>query len=334
MTFADPFSSWFPDAAFDGSYRFDLSALRAVEPAPPPARFAERWHQWRAAAASVAAEPAVLDEFDRDGRRVRLIEHTAVDGVRLRAWMAEPLDRPARIGIVHGHGYGGRDDVDFTRVPADAAVIFPVARGLGALNAGVGAPLLREAHVLGGVDDPDLFVLGLCARDLWLVADALSELAGPLPLYYVGESFGGGVGALSIPWDSRYIGATLVVPSFGQYDERLAVSCLGSGEIMRRYIQQHPEDRTSLTWFDASSAALFCRIPVRVEAARWDQYVPPPGQFAVANGFADLDLHVLPAGHAEYPGDVAATAEAVRGGQAHLARVRASADAHVDTLDT
>lgn len=321
MTFPPPFDLWFADAAFDSSYGHTLETLRAIPPIAPPEGFASRWMRWRDEARRVDAAPAVLSTDDSTGRRISVIEHSGVDGTRLRAWFVEPVSGAARVGVVHSHGYGGRDAIDLARVPDDAAAIFPVARGLPTLNAGVGAPEPRDEHVLAGIDDPDRYALGLCARDLWLAGDALVGLAGDLPLYYVGESFGGGIGALALPWDDRYVGATLIVPSFGQYDERLAVPCLGSGEVVRTHVAAHPEAREVLRWFDASSSMTLTRLPVRVEAALWDPYVPPQGQFAVANAVGALELEVLPAGHAEYPGSDAVTATAIRGGRAHLERV-------------
>lgn len=326
MNLPAPFATWFADAVFDGSYGFTLDSLRAVTPVAPPEGFAARWRGWREAARLVDAAPVVLSSALVDARRVALIELSGADGVRLRAWTVSAREGTvARVGIVHGHGYGGRESVDLARVPADAVAIFPVARGLGALNRDVGAPEDREAHVLTGLADPDAAVIGLCARDLWLAADALTKTAGDLPLYYVGESFGGGLGALAVPWDDRFIGATLVVPTFGQYDERLAAPCLGSGEHQRSWALAHPEAREQLRWFDSSTAAQFFEIPVRVEAALWDQYVPPQGQFAVANAVSELELAVLPAGHAEFPGRDAVTAEAIASGRAHLDRAVTSA---------
>ncbi|MER7445409.1 acetylxylan esterase [Microbacterium sp. NPDC097977] len=319
-SFPSPYDTWFPDAEFDGTYGHTPSTLREIAPVPAPPGFAERWVRWREEARATDADPTVLSTSSVDGRRVSIIEHAGVDGIRLRAWLVEPLEGPARVGVVHGHGYGGRDAIDLSRVPADAAAIFPVARGLATLNAGVGAPDQPLEHVLTGIDDPDHYVLGLCARDLWLAADALTALVAPLPLYYIGESFGGGIGALALPWDDRFIGATLIVPSFGQYDERLAVRCLGSGEAVRAHVAVHPEAREVLRWFDASTALGVARVPVRVEAALWDQSVPPQGQFGVANAARMLELFVLPAGHADHPGLDEVTAEAVRGSRAHLAR--------------
>lgn len=323
MTFPEPYATWFPDAAFDGSYGRTEADLRAVRPVPAPPGFADRWRRWRREAAAVDAAPVVLSTSEEQGRRVSVVEHAGVDGVRLRAWVVEPLDGPPRAGVVHGHGYGGRDAVDLARVPDDVAAIYPVARGLGVLNPGVGAPEPTSEHVLAGIDDPERYVLGLCARDLWLAADVLVSVVGALPLYYVGESFGGGIGALALPWDDRFVGATLIVPSFGQYDERLAVPCLGSGETVRQHVQHRPGAREVLRWFDSSTSIGFATVPVRVEAALWDQYVPPQGQFAVAAGARDLDLAVLPAGHAEYPGSADVTAGAIRGGREHLERALA-----------
>ena len=68
-------------------------------------------------------------------------------------------------------------------------------------------------------------------------------------------------------------------------------------------------------------------VPVRVEAALWDQYVPPQGQFGLANAARQLELAVLPAGHAEYPGMDAVVAAAVRDGRAHLERALRAASA-------
>ena len=183
--------------------------------------------------------------------------------------------------------------------------------------------------MLHGLGSVETYSLGRCAVDLWHAADALVEIAGSLPLYYVGESFGG-IGALAVPWDRRFVGATLVVPSFGQYDVRLGVECTGSGESVRRYVAEHPEAREVLRYFDTSTAAGYLRIPVRCECALWDTAVPPPGQFAVANAVAasvraepaggiELELVELPAGHAEYPGKAGDAARAAAATRAHVA---------------
>ncbi|MWB99336.1 acetylxylan esterase [Agromyces seonyuensis] len=325
--FPAPYADWFPEASFDATYGFTLHDLLAVAPEPAPDGFADRWRGWYADARRV--DPAAeLRPLGRMGvHHVSEVAYTCADGVRLRGWIALPVSGPARAGIVHGHGYGGRTEPDFTRVPDDVAAIFPLARGLGALNVDVGAPEEREAHVLHGIADPETCILGRCAAELWTAATVLERLVGDVPLYSIGESFGGGIGMLALPWDERLVGATFIVPSFGGWTERLAVHCEGSGEYVRRHVAAHPEAREVLRWFDASTAAACSSVPVRIEAARWDAVVPPPGQFAVANGVASaaslgtgaaLELHVLDAGHAEHPGIEQARAAAAAAGRAHF----------------
>jgi cephalosporin-C deacetylase len=312
------------DPAGDGAYGFELPALRAVPPVAPPAGFAERWRAWAADAMRVDPDPRMSPLGRVAGRALFLVDHTVADGLRLRGWFATAVDgMPTRVGVVHGHGYGGREAPDFDRVPDDAAVFFPVARGQGVLNAGLGAPTPAEGHVLHGIHSIDEYVLGRCAVDLWHAASALRALAGPVPLYYVGESFGGGIGALALPWDDRFVGATLIVPSFGQYDLRLRLPCEGSGERVRAHVATHPEAREVLRFFDASTAATFLRMPVRVECALRDRHVPPPGQFAVANAMdgapgAELELDVQPYGHREYAGLDEVRARAFAATHAHI----------------
>jgi cephalosporin-C deacetylase len=314
------YEDWFGPEAPDGTYGYDLEALLAVTPVDPPEGFARLWTDWYEEALAVPPRSTVTP-VGRQGRHdVSIIEHTVADGLRLRGWIATPVDRAARVGVVHSHGYGGRDAPDFSRVPDDAAVVFPVARGQGVLNAGLGAPTPEDGHVLFGIEDVRRYALGRCAVDLWHAASALIEVVGELPLYLVGESFGGGIGALALPWDRRFIGATLVVPSFGQYDLRLQLPCEGSGERVRHHVAAHPEARAVLRFFDASTAAMFVRTPVRIEAALWDGHVPPPGQFGVANGITDLELSVLPAGHAEYPGLEEVLVESYAATKAHIVR--------------
>jgi cephalosporin-C deacetylase len=326
-----PYDAWFPDAEIDGTYGYTEDSLRAVRPADEPDGFADLWRSWFAAARGVAADVSLEPLGRRGTHDVSVVTFTADGGLRLRAWLALPTGGEVRVGIVHGHGYGGREEPTFERVPDGAAVIFPVARGLGALNTGVGGPDTSAEHVLHGIESVEAYVLGRCAVDLWHAATALTEAVGDagLPLYYVGSSFGGGVGALAVPWDDRFVGATLEVPSFGQYDLRLRVPCHGSGEAQRRHLAEHPEARQVLALTDASVAATHLRVPVRVECALWDANVPPQGQFAVANGVAvarhagtgaELDLAVHTAGHAEFPGKAREMAASFAATRAHVDR--------------
>src|SRR5262249_23588568 len=125
-------------------------------------------------------------------------------------------------------------------------------------------------------------------------------------LGYVGVSFGGGIGALALPWDDRFIAAHLTVPSFGHHPLRLSMQSTGSAESVRQYHAAHPELVDVLRHFDPAPAAHRIPIPVQVAPALFDPVVPPPGQFAVYNALAGpRDLVVLATGHIEDDGSVA-----------------------------
>ncbi len=150
--------------------------------------------------------------------------------------------------------------------------------------------------------------LGGCVEDLWLAVSTLLELfpevAGQVA--YSGISFGGGIGALAVPWDARVGRLHLHVPTFGHQSLRLAIPSIGSGESVRlfqRHYGFHVID--TLAYYDAASAARHLRIPVLVAAALFDPVVPPPGQFAIFNAIAKPfgRLFVLQAGHFDYAGE-------------------------------
>ena len=82
-----------------------------------------------------------------------------------------------------------------------------------------------------------LYVHGGCAADTVVVRGlgapgAVSRRRGG---WYLGISFGGGIGALALPWDERFHRAHLNVPSFGHHPLRLGMPCVGSGEAVRRH---------------------------------------------------------------------------------------------------
>ncbi|MFF6905912.1 acetylxylan esterase [Streptomyces sp. NPDC012389] len=156
--------------------------------------------------------------------------------------------------------------------------------------------------------------------------DAVGAPAGGRPpggprLGYLGESFGGGLGALALPWDDRFGAAQLTVPTFGNHPLRLTLPCTGSGEAVRAYHREHPEVADVLRYFDAATAATRLELPTLVAAALFDPAVPPPGQFAVYNALAgERELQVLSAGHFPYRGMVAEAAELDAGRTAFFAR--------------
>ncbi|MEO3804764.1 acetylxylan esterase [Nonomuraea sp. B1E8] len=295
---------------FDPTHGYDLDGLLAVPAPEEPDGFADFWRGLRARAAAVDVDAwAGPPEGEADGVVVRPVRYTSLGGVRLGGWLTVPADGRVTRGCVVGHGYGGRDGVGPLPLTRGTAAIWPCARGLGDRGTQPGIPSDAARHVLHGIESRDTYVHGGCAADLWCAATALLDLvpeaAGRLD--YIGASFGGGIGALALPWDDRFTAAALVVPSFGAHPLRLTLPCTGSGEAVRARHASHPETAGVLRYFDAATAAARITIPVHVAAALFDPAVPPPGQFAVHNALAGpRELHVLETGHHDHPGVPAA----------------------------
>ncbi|MFF5565734.1 acetylxylan esterase [Streptomyces sp. NPDC012623] len=306
-------ASFVHDFPFDPAHGWTSDRLSAA-PAPlAPDDFASFWRARHEEARQVATDPELGPaEGERDGARIHGVTFTSVGGVRLGGWFALPAEGPTEYGFVIGHGYGGRLEPgpDLPLPLPRAAAILPCVRGMGSRGLTAGIPDTADEHVLHGIASRDTYVIGGCVADLWCAASALRELvpelapdAGGPPLGYLGESFGGGLGALALPWDDRFGAAQLTVPTFGNHPLRLTLPCTGSGESVRAYHRQHPEVTEVLRYFDAATAATRLELPTLVAAALFDPAVPPPGQFAVHNALAGPhDLHVMSAGHFEHPG--------------------------------
>ncbi|WP_335972679.1 acetylxylan esterase [Streptomyces sp. CA2R106] len=307
--------------AFDPTYGHDLDALLAV-PAPgnEPPDFAAFWQELYARARAVAVDARIEErlpagrpgEFGPGGPAPAALEayrisYTSLGGVRLGGWLTLPAGAEPTRAAVLTHGYGGRAAPD-PRVPIDgAAVLQPCLRGLPALSE---LPQIGTPHVVQGLASRETYVHGGCAADIWCAATALHELLPAtrgLRLDYLGGSFGGGIGALALPWDDRFASGHLTVPSFGNHPLRVGLECLGSGSHIRARHLADPSVLDVLAYFDAATAARHLRIPVHVGAALFDAYVPPPGQFAVHNALAGpKQLHVMPFGHFfDHPDDAA-----------------------------
>ncbi|MFC9034700.1 acetylxylan esterase [Streptomyces arboris] len=322
------------DFPFDPAYGYAALDQLLQVPAPPaPADFEAFWRDRYARARAVDTRPVLGPvEEERDGVRIHGITYTSVGGVRLGGWLALPAEGPVRYGFVVGHGYGGRQDPGRDLPPPlpGAAAILPCVRGMGERGRADGLPDLADEHVLYGIGSRESYVIGDCVADLWCAASALTEavpeLAGAgLPggprLGYLGESFGGGLGALALPWESRFGAAQLTVPTFGNHPLRLTLPCTGSGEAVRAHHREHPEVTGVLRYFDAATAATWLELPTLVAAALFDPAVPPPGQFAVYNALAgERELQVLSAGHFPYRGMVAEAAELDARREAFFAR--------------
>jgi cephalosporin-C deacetylase len=276
----------------------------AKYPTPePPDGFASFWSGRYDRAREVDPAPAILATRSVGERLLHEIEFSSTDGIRLGGWLEVPADGRAERGLVLGHGYGGRTGLTDEMPVARAAVLAFCSRGLPTRGLVDGIPSAGHQHVLHGIDDRDTYVHGGCVADLWCAVSALDALVPGLPrIDYLGKSFGGGIGALALPWDERIAAGCLVVPSFGNHPVRLTIPSRGSGEAVRTYAARHPGVIDVLRWFDAATATAFAQLPLHVAVALDDPAVAPAGQFAVADALhgPQHERFVLSAGHQPY----------------------------------
>jgi cephalosporin-C deacetylase len=290
---------------FDPTYGYDETALRKIAAPAAPSDFSSFWKQTYELAGTIPTRPA--RRLIRESSRMKIYEvefdaWSEPDPIRIGGWMTIPGDGIIQSGLVVGHGYGGRTGPELSPLVAGAAVIYPCARGFNR-SARPEIPDVAERHVLHGIQSRETYVHRGCAIDLWAAAWAMLELepATSDHLCFAGESFGGGIGALAIPWESRFKRAFLDYPSFGHHPLRLTMPCVGSGEAIRQ--NGGEKHLPVLRYFDATTAATHMHIPVMVAAALFDPAVPPPGQFAVYNSLAgDKQLIVRQAAHFDWPG--------------------------------
>ncbi|WP_077730205.1 acetylxylan esterase [Methylocaldum sp. 14B] len=289
---------------FDPTYGYTLDRLLQVGAPVIPDDFAAFWEARYRRTLTVSPQ-ARLGRWPegREGFSVYDLEYRSTGDFIIGGWLLLPQDRPVRRGLVVGHGYGGRDAPDFDLPVADTAFLFPCFRGLSRSRR---PPISEEPywHVLHDIDKRDRYILGGCVEDLWLAVSALLELYPETVghIGYMGISFGGGIGALALPWDARIRRAHLNMPTFGHHPLRLELPTVGSGRAIRDYQQKHGNILDTLRYYDAASAAAYTGIPVQVAAALFDPVVAPPGQFAVYNALAGpKSLYVLEAGHVDYP---------------------------------
>ncbi len=232
------------------------------------------------------------------------LSYRSTDGFEIGGWVLIPQNMPVKRGIVVGHGYGGREEPDFNLLFQGAALLFPCFRELSRSRC---ASISENPsyHVLHNIDNRDQYILGGCVEDLWLAVSALLNLfpAATGHLAYFGLSFGCGIGALALPWDTRIPRAHFNVPSFGNHPLRLQLPTWGSVAAMQDYQREHGNSLAVLSYYDAAAAAQSIKCPVHVAAALTDPVVTPPSQFSIYNALPrENELFVLDKRHADYPG--------------------------------
>lgn len=297
-----PFVHPFP---FDPTYGYDLDRLLRIAPPPIPSDFADFWKNRYQRALDVPLEYEISEPNGELPHHVlHDLFYTSTEGQRIGAWLAVPKAGVPQEGLVVGHGYGGRDTIQDEKIPAGAVAIFPCARGLGRSPMSGLKTNEAQQHVVWGLESRDTYVHGACMDDHWCAASVLLKIypAAARRLLFYGGSFSGGMGALLLPWDSRFHGGHLHVPSFGHHPLRVTLPCEGSGKAVREYWLKQPQVLDVLQYFDAAIAAQLIRIPMFVSCALFDPAVPPPGQFSIYNALTGpKQLCVFSGGHFDHP---------------------------------
>lgn len=293
---------------FDCSYGYSLDQLLAVAAPQAPSDFAEFWRARHRRARNQQTFPQLgPSPISRQGFVVHRLSYRSTDDCVIRGWLLEPRHAPARRGYLFGHGYGGLSGPDCPLPDAMGCYLIPCLRGL-SLSQLPGVPNTPGGHVIHHIDDRHRYLLGGCIDDLWCGISALLRLRPALSgrLRYLGSSFGGGLGAMALAWDTRIERAYLHVPSFGHQPLRLSLPSVGSAAAVQAWVASAADNRhalDTLRYYDAAVAARFIRQPVLLAAALADPAVAPPGQFAIHNALAAerRQLVVLTGGHFEYP---------------------------------
>lgn len=289
---------------FDPSHGYDLASLLAVTVPEPLPDFADFWRRRYAAAMAIEPAYSLAETHQQAGFRVYDIRYQSTGELTIGGWLLEPLQQDVRHCVVVGHGYGGRDEPDYYFGMPNTAYLFPCFRGLSRSR----CPQLPDQphlHVLHKIEDPERYVIGGCVDDLWLAVSVLQKHYPQAAerIGYMGISFGGGIGALALPWDARVKRVHLNVPTFGCQPLRLALTSIGSAASVSDYVKHSGHTPVTLAYYDAAIAARFAGQPAHIAAALFDPMVAPAGQFGIYNAWAGpKHLFVLDAGHFEYPG--------------------------------
>lgn len=290
---------------FDPTYGYTVDEMLRILPPEAPGDFEDFWQKRHRAALAISPEPELSPTPTPIGEFLaHELYFRSTNGFRIGGWLLRPKNGRIERALIVGHGYDGRHQPDPKPHIENAVVLFPCFRGMGR---SARDPISQDPfwHVLHDIQDRDKYILGGCAEDLWMAVSALLALHPEVEgrIGYSGISFGGGIGSLALPWEERISRAHFCVPTFGHHPLRLTLPSYGSLLSVRQHFHYHPEVVDTLCYFDAAIAARFVSQTVHVAAAAFDPMVPPPGQFAIFNALpAQKQLHVLDAGHFDYPG--------------------------------
>ncbi len=291
---------------FDPAFGYTVQEMLAIEPLPRlPTGGEEYWRSRHQRA--LRTDPQVSWEGEEVREKTytrRVVRFSCSDGRRLGAWLMVPTDQEVKRLLIVAHGYGPITEPTAMMLENTACLHF-CSRGFAALSEFPDLPSEVTGHVVHGIEERDQYLHGWCAEDIWCTVNAMRRIYSDtaIPLYFWGGSFGGGIGALAVPWDSRIQASYLEVPSFGNHPLRLQHLCWGSGEVVRQKYLLQPRIAETLSWFDAAATIAYARSPILFGCAVLDPVVPPFGQFSVWRAHSGKKrLIVFPGGHLEYPG--------------------------------
>ncbi|NOT13688.1 MAG: deacetylase [Methylococcaceae bacterium] len=291
---------------FDPSYGYSLEKLLRIATPASPDNFAEFWQARYEKVMLLTSPYPRLKPSSQTHPNFECydINYRSTNNYDIGGWLLIPKNGSIRRGIIVGHGYGGRDGPDFHLPIDNAAFLFPCFRGLSRSRRW---PISDNPsfHVLHDIDKKDHYILGGCVEDLWLAVSVLLNVCPAVSghIAYLGISFGGGIGALALPWESRIQRAHLNVPSFGNHPLRLQLPTLGSAAAVQAYQRERGNALATLAYYDAAIASRYTQAPVHVAAALADPVVSPPGQFSIYNALPpNKKLFLLDWGHADYAG--------------------------------
>lgn len=311
ITYPSEPSNFKHDYPFDPAHGYTLEDMLQILPPEEPKEFQDFWKSYYQKSLNVSTQPKLKKIEETSKYCIYSLEYTSAAGNTIKGWATTPLDGVIENGVVQSHGYSGQCYPEFDVPIKNAVTFYPGLRGL---TPSFEDPIPSDAwgHVLYGIESKDSYIIGSCVADTWCCASALLECFPQIKdnLYYLGGSFGGGIGALALPWDKRFKKAELRVPTFGHHPTRLQLQCTGSGESVRNRFQEDPSIAETLAYFDAAIAAQYIEIPVIFGCALFDPSVPPAGQFSVYNAKPEpKELFILRGGHHEYEGQEAENQE-------------------------
>ncbi|MDF3129490.1 acetylxylan esterase [Kiritimatiellaeota bacterium B1221] len=303
------------DFDFDPTYGHTVTDLQAIDYVDEaPADFAEFWQGLHAKAMAVPLELEVEEDLPLEGGfRCQLVRYRVWPDYRVGAWVIFHEEHPRPdFGVVMGHGYGGREAPEVSFARKDRIVIFTVAPGFH-ISQDDRLPLNDAGkHVVYGIESRERYLLAACAATIWRGVDVLTELTqGSVKrFHYHGWSFGGGMGALSVPWESRFESAELGHVTFANHPFRLRNECVGSGAAVRERWLKDPSIEETLVYYDAAFSVRHLKIPTLFGCSCFDPAVPPPGQWSAANSHPGPSrATAFPVGHFAYAHPQSAEAE-------------------------